>query len=89
MARGRVVSVVRTPGLARYVAARSARAIVLARAAWRLRRDRWWRRAPFLPLPDDRYWQFRLVTAYGAHPAPAPRDLVEAARWSLRQRVGR
>lgn len=26
---------------------------------------RWWRRSPFLPLPDQRWLHFRLVTAYG------------------------
>jgi len=31
----------------------------------RLAPSGWWRRAPFLPLPDPAYWRFRLVTAYG------------------------
>lgn len=26
---------------------------------------RWWRRAPFLPVPDRQWLRFRLVTAYG------------------------
>lgn len=25
----------------------------------------WWRRAPFLPMPDPAWLHFRLVTAYG------------------------
>jgi hypothetical protein len=36
-----------------------------AAAVVRLAKRGWWRRAPFLPLPGDAYWQFRLVTAYG------------------------
>ena len=83
------MSVARTPGLARYAMARPSRVVVLARAGWRLRRLGWWRRAPFLPLPDARYWEFRILTAYGPTARPTPRDLVEAARWSLRQRVGK
>jgi len=83
------VSVVRSPGLARYVATRPSRAIALARAGWRLRVPRWWRRAPFLPLPDQRYWEFRQATAFGATGSPTPRDLVDAAEWSLRQPGGR
>lgn len=27
--------------------------------------NRWWRRRPFLPLPDADWLRFRLVTAYG------------------------
>ena len=47
-------------------------------------------RRPYLPLPDDRLWGFRMVTAYGsadAVPEPARRDLlsrvvsVDRARW--------
>ena len=29
----------------------------------------WWRRPPFLPVPDERYWRFRMETAYGDEPA--------------------
>ena len=79
-----------TPGTARYAVRHPASAVALARAGWRLRRSLWWRRAPFLPLPDRRYWSFRMVTAYGTGGArPTPESLVEAARWSLRQRVGK
>ena len=34
--------------------------------AGRLARPGWWRRAPFLPLPDPAYVRFRLDTQYGA-----------------------
>ena len=44
---------------------------------------RWWRRAPFLPLPDRDWTAFRLTTAYGD---PAARivadDLVTWLAWS-------
>ena len=38
--------------------------------AWRLGARRWWRRAPFLPLPDDKFLRFRLVTMYGGNGTP-------------------
>ena len=73
-----------------YLATRPREAIVVARAGWRLRRAAWWRRAPFLPLPDERYWAFRMLTAFGSAPSRAtPAQLVDAARWSMRQRVGK
>src|SRR5437588_9269780 len=31
----------------------------------RMARRGWWRRAPFLPVPGEQYWAFRLETAYG------------------------
>jgi hypothetical protein len=31
----------------------------------RLAPSHWWKRWPFLPLPDPSYWDFRLATAYG------------------------
>lgn len=43
---------------------------------------RWWRRRPYLPLPDRAYLAFRLETMYGAGaPAPAPGDVVAYLRW--------
>ena len=42
----------------------------------------WWRRPPFLPLPDRAYLAFRLETMYGgATPFPEPGDLVGYLRW--------
>ena len=32
--------------------------------------SRWWRRRPFLPLPDREWLAFRATTAYGAADAP-------------------
>ncbi len=50
----------------------------------------WWRRPPFLPTPDERYWRFRMETAYGDADAPVdPDDLLEALRWTRRSRRAR
>ena len=45
----------------------------------------WWRRSPFLPLPDRGYLRFRLETAYGAKAAPRPADLVRYLEWCRAQ----
>jgi len=38
----------------------------------------WWRRPPFVPLPDRGYLRFRMVTAYGGDGSlPAGQDPVE------------
>ena len=48
----------------------------------RLAPSGWWRRAPFLPLPDPAYLRFRLVTAYGGDGAdPQPHDLITYLHW--------
>ena len=47
----------------------------------RLARPRWWRRPPFLPLPDPDYLRFRLETQYGAAGRPEPDDLVAYLEW--------
>jgi hypothetical protein len=49
--------------------------------AHRLARPRWWRHAPFLPLPDAEYVRFRLETQYGTRGEPEPGDLVTYLRW--------
>ncbi len=41
----------------------------------------WWRRAPFLPVPDAAYLRFRLVTMYGSDASPDPADIVPYLRW--------
>ncbi len=48
-------AVVRRPGLW----------VTAVRQMFRLAPNGWWRRAPFLPLPDQRYLGFRLETQYG------------------------
>jgi hypothetical protein len=54
-----------------------------------LARPGWWRRPPFLPVPDPSYLRFRLETAYGGagdHP-PEPADVVAYLRWLRHERV--
>jgi hypothetical protein len=42
----------------------------------------WWRRPPFLPLPDRTYLGFRLLTAYGdPNRSPDPDDVLAYLRW--------
>ena len=42
----------------------------------------WWRRAPFLPVPDPAYLRFRMVTAYGGQGGPPrPEDVVTYLHW--------
>jgi hypothetical protein len=68
---------------------RTAVAVVLRPALWftalgqvrRLAAPGWWRRRPFLPLPDAEYLRFRLTTAYGTDRAPEPEDVVTYLRW--------
>jgi hypothetical protein len=48
----------------------------------RLAAPGWWRRPPFLPLPDGGYLRFRMITAYGdATHEPEPDDLVTYLEW--------
>ncbi|MDQ3943976.1 MAG: hypothetical protein M3357_02230 [Actinomycetota bacterium] len=65
------VAVLRRPGLWAVAGAQ----------AWRLARPEWWRRRPFLPLPDPDYVRFRLMTAYGPDGEPTPEDVVAYLRW--------
>jgi hypothetical protein len=54
-------------------------------AAARFAAPGWWHRPPFLPVPDDRYWRFRMETAYGDESAHVgPDDLDDALRWAHR-----
>lgn len=42
----------------------------------------WWRRRPFLPLPDREYMRFRMVTQYGDPDHPMePADVVAYLHW--------
>lgn len=57
-------------------------AVDLVRAAWAFRRRGWWRRPPFLPLPDRDYLRWRMFTAYGrADAVPPAEDVASFARW--------
>ena len=50
--------------------------------ALRLAPTGWWRRKPFLPLPDEDYLRFRLQTQYGdPSRSPEPHDLVTYLEW--------
>ncbi|MCC7195941.1 MAG: hypothetical protein IT356_10325 [Gemmatimonadaceae bacterium] len=57
----------------------------LLRVAWRFRTRDWYRRPPFLPLPDRAYVAWRMHTAYGDHNAVPPvTDVIRYARWARR-----
>lgn len=59
-------------------------ALQLVRVAWRFRADRWYRRFPFLPLPDPTYLRWRMYTAYGDYNAvPSVTDVERYARWAI------
>ena len=77
-----------TPGLGRHLFLHPADGVAVLRAGLRLRRKNWWRRAPFLPIPDAKYWEFRMSTVNGASGELTPKDVVVAAKWSLQQPVG-
>jgi hypothetical protein len=66
-----ILAVLRRPGLWPTAASQ----------AIRLARPRWWRRFPFLPLPDRDYVRFRLETAYGSSGRPGSDDLVAYLNW--------
>jgi hypothetical protein len=48
----------------------------------RMARPGWWRSPPHRPLPDNRLWAFRMVTAYGDPRAvPPPADVISFLEW--------
>ncbi len=60
-------------------------AVDLLTLAWAFRRRHWWRIAPFLPLPDRDYLEWRLHTAYGEERTlPPVEDVLRFARWRRR-----
>jgi hypothetical protein len=67
----------------------SARAVLNPRLAvdlisltWAFRRRDWWSQAPFLPLPDREYLEWRMYTAYGdEQQLPSLEDVIRFARW--------
>lgn len=81
-------------GAARSVAVAVARRPELWSAALgavlRLAAPGWWRRRPYLPLPDGKLWAFRMVTAYGQPDAvPEPGDVVSYLTWCRTTRTAR
>jgi len=57
-------------------------AVDLLRTAWAFRRRDWWRKPPFLPLPDRAYLKWRMYTAYADEDAvPPAEDVIRFARW--------
>ena len=53
-----------------------------AAQAIRLAPTGWWRRRPWLPLPDPAYLRFRLQTQYGdPEREPEPADVVAYLEW--------
>ena len=57
-------------------------ALDLLKAGWAFRRRDWWRRVPFLPVPDGEYLRWRMYTAYGAEDTVPPlEDLLRFVRW--------
>lgn len=60
-------------------------AAALITVAWRFRRRGWFRRFPFLPLPDAEYVKWRMHTAYGGNDVvPSAEDVIRYARWAAR-----
>jgi hypothetical protein len=51
------------------------------RAGWSLAARGWWRRWPFLPLPDSGWTRFRLTAAYGSAGELVPDDVVTWLEW--------
>jgi hypothetical protein len=57
-------------------------ALDLLRTGWAFRRRDWWRKPPFLPIPDRTYLKWRMYTAYADENAvPPAEDVIRFARW--------
>lgn len=57
-------------------------AVDLLLMVWAFRARRWYRRAPFLPVPPREYIRWRMHTAYGDEQAVPPlEDVVRFTRW--------
>ena len=55
----------------------------MARQVVKMAPNGWWRRYPYLPVPSESLWNFRLETAYGDLSAVVPEhDLAEVSAWS-------
>ena len=57
----------------------------LIRIAWRFRSTSWYRRFPFLPVPDSTYLRWRMYTAYGDYDAvPSVTDVERYTSWAVK-----
>lgn len=60
-------------------------ALALVRVSWRFRNRYWYRRFPFVPIPDREYVRWRMDTAYGSPDAmPSAAEIERYARWAVR-----
>ena len=51
---------------------------------WRILTPKgWWKRRPFMPVPDARYMRFRMITAYGGDGSaqPTTEDFITYLEW--------
>ena len=56
--------------------------LTAARQVGRMAPRQWWKKPPFLPLPEPDYLRFRMETQYGSeHTAIDPADLITYLRW--------
>jgi len=61
-------------------------AAALLRVGWRFRSRDWYRRFPYLPVPERDYVRWRMYTAYGDEGlVPPADDVVRYARWAVRE----
>jgi hypothetical protein len=59
------------------------------RALVALAPDGWWRRPPFVPVPEPDYAAWRIATAYGDPDADVrPSDVIAYLAWRRRRRRG-
>lgn len=65
------------------VARRPALWVTAVRQIFVLAAPGWWRRRPFLPIPDADYLRFRMVTAYGGDGdrLPSVDDVITYLSW--------
>lgn len=76
------------PGTLRAVLRRPTIIPAALRSALAMAPVRWWRRAPFLPLPDPSYWRFRIETSMGGagEVPPSPSEIVDVVKWTSKMR---
>lgn len=63
---------------------------VACRVIGRLAPRGWWKRFPFVPIPDSSYARFRLQTQYGGQsPTPNSSDVLKYLQWVRQWDAGR